>query len=114
GAARALGSPAWEERALAIARRAAARPDGECGVVDAGLCHGAAGLAHVFNRLHQASGDPALAAAAERWFGRALAMDAPAEPGILVGSAGLALALLAATGEDEPDWDGFLLLAQPG
>ena len=113
-AARGLGNPAWAERALAIARRAAARPDEDSGVVDAGLCHGAAGLAHVFNRLHQASGDPALAAAAERWFSRALAMDLPGEPGVLVGAAGVALALFAATSDREPDWDGFLLLAQLG
>jgi hypothetical protein len=105
---------AWEQRALTIARRAAARPEEDCGVADAGLCHGAAGLGHLFNRLHQASGDAALAAASERWFARALAMELPGEPGVLVGSAGVALALFAATGEEEPVWDGFLLLAQLG
>lgn len=110
-AARAVGAGEWEERALATARRAAAREMDDCGVIDAGLCHGAAGLAHVFNRLYQATGDGVLAAAAERWFERALAMERPAEPGILVGAAGLALALDAAAADRAPDWDGFLLLA---
>jgi len=110
-AARAVGSVEWERRALAAAHRAAARPMDECGVIDAGLCHGAVGLGHLFNRLYQATGSEALAAAAERWFARALEMEPLPDAGVLVGSAGLALALLAATGDRVPDWDGFLLLA---
>ena len=47
------------------------------GVVDAGLCHGAAGLGHLFNRLHQATGDPELLAAARAWLGRALDLREP-------------------------------------
>ena len=43
-------------------------------VVDAGLCHGAAGVAHLFNRLSQATGDAVLARAADTWFTRTLAM----------------------------------------
>ena len=38
------------------ARAAVSRPRGDAGVVDGGLCHGAAGLAHLDNRLHQATG----------------------------------------------------------
>src|SRR6516162_7349572 len=51
GAARCVAEPAWESAALAIARRATERPPSEAGVQDAGLCHGAAGLAHLFNRM---------------------------------------------------------------
>jgi hypothetical protein len=134
GAARCVGEPSWEHEALAIAHRAARRPPGESGVVDAGLCHGAAGLAHLFNRLFQARGDPRLAEAARFWFQSTLARRQPgrgvggylawkpgdggaqiwvAEPGLLTGAAGIALALLAATTAVEPAWDRLLLVAIP-
>ena len=57
-AARCVDDPAWEREALNIARRAAQRPPERAGVVDAGLCHGAAGLAHIYNRMFQATGEP--------------------------------------------------------
>lgn len=134
GAARCVEEPAWEEAALAIARRAAARPVDQAGVKDVGLCHGAAGLGHLFNRLYQASGEPWLAEQAESWFERTLAMRRPgrgiggyeawqlgddgettwiADPGLLTGAVGIALALLAAITPVEPAWDRMLLTAIP-
>jgi hypothetical protein len=133
-AARCVQEPAWEEEARAIARRAAGRPPDQAGVVDAGLCHGACGLGHLFNRLFQATGDPQLAEASRLWLERALQMRRPgrgiggyeawlpddkgalswaADPGLLTGAAGIALALLAATSAIEPAWDSMLLAAVP-
>jgi lantibiotic modifying enzyme len=133
-AARCVEEPAWEEEARAIARRAAGRPADRAGVVDAGLCHGAFGLGHLFNRMFQAAGDPQLGQAARSWFARGLQMRRPgrgvggyeawlpgdddeagwvADPGLLTGSAGVALALLAATTAVEPAWDRMLLVAIP-
>jgi hypothetical protein len=133
-AARCVGEPAWECEALAIARRAARRPAEQSGVVDAGLCHGAAGLGHTFNRMYQATGEAWLAEAARSWFARALELRQPgrgiggyaewqpsgdsvqtwvAEKGLLTGAAGIALALLAATTAVEPAWDRMLLVAIP-
>jgi lantibiotic modifying enzyme len=133
-AARCVGEPAWEREARAVARRAAGRPPDQAGVMDAGLCHGAAGLGHLFNRLFQATGDPSFAEAARAWFERALLMRRPgrgvggyeawqpgddgapawvADPGLLTGSVGIALALLAATTAIEPAWDRMLLVAIP-
>ncbi len=130
--ARAAGEPAWEAEALSLARTAARRPPEVCGVRDAGLCHGAAGLGHLFNRLYQATGEPELLAAARAWLARALDLwepgkgvggfvawgaDAADEPGwrddptLLTGAAGVALALLAAVSSVEPAWDRFLLLS---
>ncbi|HEY0513326.1 MAG TPA: lanthionine synthetase C family protein [Thermoanaerobaculia bacterium] len=130
--ARAAGEPAWEAAALRLARAAARRPPEATGVRDACLCHGAAGLGHLFNRLYQATGDPELLAAARAWMERALdqrepgrgvagfvtwgpdatgAMDWRDDPGLLTGAAGVALALLAATTPLEPAWDRFLLLS---
>jgi lantibiotic modifying enzyme len=131
-AARSIGNEAWERDAVEIARRCAARPPDEAGVVDAGLCHGAAGLGHVFNRMYQGTGDTALRRAAQFWFKRTLAMRQPGrgvggfsalaakedgtrywedDPGILTGAAGIALALLAATTTVEPEWDRMLLVS---
>lgn len=135
GAARVLGEAAWEGEALALARCAAGRACESSGVEDAGLCHGAAGNGHLFNRLAQATGEEVFAAAARRWFGRLLAMRRPHQgiggfqalvadgrggkvwaddPGFLTGSSGIGLALLAAVSPVEPAWDRLLLASLPG
>ena len=131
-AARCVNEENWEREALAIARRAAAREPESAGVKDAGLCHGAAGLGHVFNRLFQATGEEVFREAARYWFERTLAMKRTSqgiagysvfmpdedgrdrwvdEPGILMGAAGIALALLAAATDIEPQWDRMLLVS---
>ncbi len=120
------------QEALELGRRAAALPVDQAGIRDAGLCHGAAGVAHLFNRLHQASGDPVLAQAARSWFERTLEMRRPGEgiggflawdlderdemgwqrnPGFLVGAAGIGLALLSAATATVPAWDRVLLVS---
>jgi hypothetical protein len=110
-AGRALGVPAWEDEALALARGAAARAAEP--VPEPGLCHGAAGVAHLFNRLYQASGEPLLRAASLLWFERLLDRWQPEarEPGLLTGAAGIGLALLAASTPIEPVWDRVLGLS---
>jgi lantibiotic biosynthesis protein len=131
-AGRAAGEAAWEREALALASAVARRPPETCGVVDAGLCHGAVGLGHLLNRLYQATGDPELLTAARAWFGHALGYWEPGhgiggflgfvppdgdfnqlvwneDAGFLSGSAGMALALLAATSDVDPAWDRVLL-----
>ena len=131
-AARSVGEATWEAEAIAIARRAAARPAEESGVVDACVCHGAAGLAHLFNRFYQATDEPVFEDAARRWLGRALAYrragtgvggfpvagpetggetSGSPDPGFLDGAVGIGLALLAAASPIAPDWDRILLLS---
>jgi hypothetical protein len=133
-AARGAADPSLERAALRIALRAAERTEVDAHVADAGVCHGAAGVAHVFHRLHSASGEERLAQASRRWFARALAMRAPgrgfggfrtraassggkgrwaADPGLLAGAGGVALALVAATTEEAPAWDRMLLVSTP-
>lgn len=133
-ASRCVAEPDWEREALAIARRAAGRPAEQSGVVDAGLCHGAAGLGHLFNRMFQATGETCLAEATRFWFERTLEMQRPgrgvggyeawepdekeqttwaADPGLLTGAAGIALALAAAISPIEPAWDRMLLVSVP-
>ncbi len=129
-AARALEDAGLEEEAIAMGHEMAARPIGECGVVDMAICHGAAGVAHIFNRMYQATGDAVLGDAARTWIDRMLAMRRPgeaiggfpalrsrdgadsweAEAGIISGASGVALVLLAAATEIEPAWDRSLLV----
>jgi len=132
--ARAVGEGTWEREALAVARRASARPMDDCGVMDAGICHGAAGLALLYNRMWQASGDEALRGAAIRWYARTLELRRTGvgvagyqayhpEPGcdsrweddvtFLTGAAGIALSLLAAISTVEPAWDVLLAASLP-
>ncbi len=125
--ARALGRPDWQARALAVGRSAARRAPEETGVTDFSLCHGAAGLGHMFNRLCQETGEAVFADAGRFWLRRSLAARLPergfpgyeklapaewlAEPGLLNGAAGVGLALLAGVSSCEPGWDRVLLMS---
>ncbi len=129
-AARSLGEESWEEEAIAIGLGTAERDDDS--LVEPGLCHGAAGVGHLFNRLFQATGREEFRNAAVRWYGQALDMRREGEtiagfaalgedeqgqlawrpyPGVITGAAGVGLALLAAVSETEPEWDRFMLLS---
>jgi hypothetical protein len=126
--ARAAGLPLWEQRAVEIARDVASMDPDRCGISDPMFCHGAAGLGHMMNRFYQATGEEVFRDAAVTWFVRLLAMrtdrgvggfvttdfvdGASVEKsygGVLDGSAGVALALLAATSSIEPGWDRVFL-----
>jgi lantibiotic modifying enzyme len=128
--ARAAGDAELEALALEAGRAAAARAPDRAGVIDAGLCHGAAGLLHVFNRLWQGTGDEEFRAAAIRWAEATLAMRGEGvggyrsynptiaakwedDPGMLTGATGVGLALLAATTDVEPRWDTVLVCDVP-
>lgn len=133
-AARDVGEPAWAAAATGLALRAAARPPDQAGVEESCLCHGSAGLAHVFNRMYQMTEEQALADAARFWVERTLELCSAAAPGpgatfpdaarpawkgpgLLEGAAGVALALEAASSTAEPAWDQMLLVsttATPG
>jgi len=129
-ASTATGNDAWRQEAVELGLMAAARSLEDSGVQDPGLCHGAAGAGHIFNRLYQATEHPVLLDTARRWFGEALAQwnmrpgiggfsalargaDGEAEwvddVGLLEGAAGVALALQAASTSVEPKWDRMLL-----
>ncbi len=131
-AGRSVGEPEWEREAVEVALHAARRQTEAAGVLDAGLCHGAAGLGHVFNRMWQSTGNEDLRRAAAFWLERAIEMRQPGaglagfssawrdddgsvrqvqDPGLLTGIAGIALALLAAATPVEPEWDRLLLLS---
>ena len=127
-----LGMPT--PRVVEFARETARRPFESSGVRDAAMCHGAAGLAHIFNRFFQVSGDPVFCDAARAWFQRTLdlrqthglggfavwAQYAPGErfgwvsaTGLVEGAIGVALALIAALEPIEPRWDRLLQCDMP-
>lgn len=131
-AGRSANEPAWEREAVELALHAATRDVEEAGIVDPGLCHGSAGLAHIFNRFYQATGHPTFACSATYWFERTLAMRQPGkglagyssavkdfdgqmayrrDATLLTGASGIAMALAAATTSIEPDWDQVLMLS---
>ncbi len=131
-AARALGHDEWEHTALDIALHAATASLEDTAVVDAGLCHGALGLAHLYNRLYQAGGGDLFADAARLWYARGLDLRQPdtgvagfaswefgpdmqlgwqPDPGFLTGAAGVGLALLAGFTSVEPRWDRLLMVS---
>jgi lantibiotic biosynthesis protein len=125
-----VGDASWADAAIEIARHAARRSMDDAGVITAGLCHGAAGAGHIFNRLYQSTRDPVFLTAAQQWFERTLeyaALEAPPAtseppdpsivhpwptvPGLMSGLSGIGLALLAASTDIEPEWDGALLIS---
>ncbi len=135
--ARKAGRQDWKDFAAGLLDNCLARSVNFDGISDAALCHGAVGLAHVFNRIFQTTGDDRCRTASLSWFERALEMRQPgtgvggfsayrrpdlaappvmeATPAFLDGAIGIALALLAALTPVEPGWDRLLLLSgQPG
>lgn len=129
-ASQALNNKEWEKEAVNILLHTAKRRDlKENGVVDAGLCHGAAGIAHIFNRMYGYTGIEELKETSDYWFDQTLKMarfeDGLAgfkawqgedkgwlnEAGLLEGIAGIGLALISAVSDIEPAWDECLLLS---
>jgi lantibiotic biosynthesis protein len=131
--ARRAGRKDWQEFTQDLLDHCLAWPPDDGNVSDAPLCHGAAGVAHIFNRIYQSNGDLRCRDSAVLWFDRALAMRKPgtgvggfsaltrpdpekgivwdANPAFLDGSIGIALALLSAVSSVEPQWDRMLLLS---
>jgi hypothetical protein len=125
-----LDAPSWVSEAHTLASRAAMVSIEDAEIDKPGICHGAFGNAHMFNRLFQVTGDERLRSAAVRWFERGFEMCAPGtdlagfeahfrDPGVsreagyglLDGIAGIAMTIIAAITPNEPEWDRVLLLS---
>lgn len=130
-AARLVNEPTWEATARQLARATAQRAQAPEDVQDTGLCHGFASIAHLCNRLYQATGEAIFVETAQRWWARSLAHRQPghgiggflalgpesgatlqwvADPGLITGAAGIGLALLAAVYPLPSDWDQMMLI----
>ncbi len=126
-----LNNTAWTEKAMEVLLYSTTRKDLKGNfVLDAGLCHGTAGIGHIFYRMYRNTKLPEFKAAADYWFNETLKMayheDGLAgfkawrtkeyggwqnEISVLEGIAGVGLALMSYYYEIEPSWDECLLLS---
>ncbi len=140
--AQLMGRDDWKEEALELLAGCLPMESGEAGIVDAGLCHGSAGLAQIFNRAYQHTRQDRFRLGALEWLRRTLSLrgksgiggyraymplrrgpsgtirasDSEAwtdNPSFLEGSIGTGLCLLASVSRLTPDWDRRLLISTP-
>jgi lantibiotic biosynthesis protein len=125
-AGRVLASDSLRQLAFRVARDSAERDFDSDSVVDAGLCHGAAGAALVFHRFWQLSGESTFLYARDGWLKRILSLtdhelhqsagvftlesngkDLSRRPSLdrLTGAAGVGLALMTCLDELDARWD---------
>ncbi|HEY4304662.1 MAG TPA: lanthionine synthetase C family protein [Gemmatimonadaceae bacterium] len=125
----ALEDVSLQEFAEQVILRALGRTMPEAAVVDAPLCHGAAGLAYIAQRFARERGTDASQATDERWWrhvlqlrrvGRGVAgfesfaggQDGWCPDGsFLTGAAGIGLAIIAQLHPDHHTWDRLLLMS---
>jgi lantibiotic modifying enzyme len=128
GTGQRLGDPALAQEGEELLLHDAERPWEGRQVGDCSICHGGAGIAHLYARAYSRTGNAALRSEALRWYRWSL--DRRHEgvgvggylgwvserstyepfPGLLVGSAGIGLALASALDPREPSWDRLLLV----
>lgn len=131
---RRLDNEQWQMEAIEIMKNCSNRLANEIDQIEsAHLCHGTAGVGHIFNRFYQYTKIEEFKWAAVKCFQKTLEKAEyndnndviflvengiheqmlPKKPsaGILEGSAGIALALLSAVTDIEPKWDRCLLLS---
>ncbi|MCX6583336.1 MAG: lanthionine synthetase C family protein [Candidatus Aminicenantes bacterium] len=130
-AAQSAGNKEWEEAALKTLLHSTGRKDvRENAVIDAGLCHGAAGIAHIYNRMYQHTGVASFKESALYWLEETLKLatyeDGYAgfkawhtekyggwipEAGLLEGVAGIGLMMISMLSDIEAHWDRCLFLS---
>jgi lantibiotic biosynthesis protein len=130
-AAKVLEDIALEEFALKVLHYNTKRRNLERNsIADAGLCHGTAGIAHIYNRMFWNTKDEIFHETAKFWFNKTLEMSkypdglagfkaihsfdadgAKNEYSLLEGIAGIGLAIHSWITDTEPTWDKFLLLS---
>jgi hypothetical protein len=117
GTATLLNKQDLANYAIHLLLKCAGRPPD--GIVDAALCHGALGVALVFNRAYHMTSDAVFKNAAVRYYLMGLDLietDLPtgiANRTFLEGTVGIALALLSGVTTVEPRWDRKLMLSSP-
>jgi lantibiotic modifying enzyme len=130
-ASQVLKNKDWERIAISVLMQTTLRtnPIKEF-INDAGICHGSAGIAHIYNRIYQFTGINAFRDSAIFWLNNTIEMAVFSDglagykayrtercgglvnkEGILEGIAGIGLVLLSATSNIEPKWDECLLLS---
>ena len=126
-----LGNQAWADKGMEVLLFSTARRGLlENRVQDAGICHGTAGVAQIFNRLYRNTGRGEFEEAANYWCAETLKMarfdDGLAgyktyrteryggwqpSSSLLEGIAGIGLGLLSFVMSEDPAWDECILLS---
>ncbi|SDD27643.1 Lanthionine synthetase C-like protein [Williamwhitmania taraxaci] len=126
-----FGSERWKKEAIDILLHTTRILDlKEGGIHDAGICHGAAGIAHIYHRMYRYTNVDAFRIAAIFWFEQCIKMASfddglagyktfqvaeyggwQKDYGLLNGIAGIGLAMISFVSDIEPDWDSALLLS---
>lgn len=121
------GNKEWERKIIDVLLHSTRRRElRKNAVVDAGMCHGTVGIAHIFNRMFHYTGIETFEEAARYWFDETLKM-AVFEDGyagfkrfhsqwinsadIFDGISGIGLAIIAAVSNIEPRWDRMMMLS---
>jgi lantibiotic modifying enzyme len=129
-AGKILKNEGWKQEAIEIMLHACERKNLQINhVIDAGICHGTAGIAHFFNRFYWETKLPIFKETADYWIDETLKMATFEEGlagykawygeengwvnqyGLLEGISGIGLVLYSHISEDEPTWDKCLLLS---
>jgi lantibiotic modifying enzyme len=126
----ALKDTILSENAIDVLKRSASRKDRkEAKVIDAGLCHGAYGIMHIYQYMYQETNDPVFKEAADFWIDQALDMATheegyagymqwkageksgwKAEINILEGIAGIGLSIISYLAPFKTKWDECLMI----
>ena len=137
-AASCTGESSWKTKAIEAAHASIDYLNESSKTItfsDPCLCHGTAGLGHLFNRIYQASGVESFKEESGKWFRHTIKLRKPGtgiagfsnyglnedgemaelyNPGFIQGAAGIGLALLAAVTDLEPQWDRVMAISAPG
>jgi hypothetical protein len=123
----ATGDGMLVELAEQLALGASIRVPATTDLVDAGLCHGTAGMAHAYHRLFRVTKNPVYLKELRLWIRKTsriqtkpgstatytFHLNRTYQPirGLLRGAAGVGLAMLAMLDPREPEWDRALLMS---
>ncbi len=130
-AGKQLDNSNYQEAAIQTLKNASKRKDLiEAGVKDAGLCHGAYGIMHIYNYMYKETEDKAFKETADYWMNQGLYMgihskgyagymkwqggDNPGwikEINLLEGVTGIGLSILSYLAPFETKWDQCLLIS---
>lgn len=128
-ASQSTGNSKYREKAIHIFLHSVQRKDPEeNAVIDAGICHGAAGVAQMYNRMYQYTGIEDFKKAALYWIEVLLQMASFKDGGykslqnektgnwktdisLLEGITGIGLVLISTVSNIKPKWDSCLLLS---
>ncbi len=125
-----FNNPTYKQEAIAIAKHTTKRRDiEEAGVKDAGLCHGAYGIMHIYNHMYKETQEIEFKEAADFWMDKGIDMaihqDGYAgymswkggenagwekETNLLEGVAGIGLSIISYLAPFKTKWDECLLI----